>query len=123
MRIWSSIGGWLKPAARGKWLVIGLVAALPLGEAMSRDTGPSPDQEMLEFLGSWQTPDGEWVDPFHLEDLPLPESERNRASEQSSDRTIGDGGRRDRSPREQGLGSDSTADPRRRGQPERRGNE
>jgi len=122
MKIWISIGGWLTPAARGKWLVLGLVAALPLGEAVSRETDPLPDQEMLEFLGSWQTQDGEWVDPFHLDDFPLLDSGTNWASAPSSDRTIKDGGRSDRSLREQGLGSGSKGDPRRR-RPERRGHE
>ena len=42
---------------------------------------PGPDQppslELLEFLGEWQTDDGEWIDPAGLEHLDLPTEEEN----------------------------------------------
>ncbi|MFQ5992237.1 MAG: hypothetical protein ACE5NA_07340 [Nitrospiraceae bacterium] len=28
--------------------------------------------DMLEFLGTWETSDGEWVDPFELEESMTP---------------------------------------------------
>jgi hypothetical protein len=31
--------------------------------------------EMIEFLGAWETDDGEWVDPLLLEDIPIPDQE------------------------------------------------
>lgn len=34
--------------------------------AAPRDPEPSPDADLLEFLGSWQTGDDRWVDPFHV---------------------------------------------------------
>jgi hypothetical protein len=37
-------------------------------DAAPRDTGPGPDTDFLEFLGSWQTDDHKWIDPFHEDD-------------------------------------------------------
>jgi hypothetical protein len=34
-----------------------------------------PSMEMIEFLGAWETDDGEWVDPLLLEDIPIPDQE------------------------------------------------
>jgi len=36
-------------------------------EAASDDNNPS--MELLEFLGEWQTKDGEWVDPMRFLDV------------------------------------------------------
>jgi len=53
-------------------LLVGVVAAAP------SDSETSPDMEFLEFLGSWQTRDGHWVDPLQVDDLlPPGELERN----------------------------------------------
>jgi hypothetical protein len=32
-----------------------------------------PTPELLEFLGSWETADGEFVDPLDLDEMPAPE--------------------------------------------------
>ncbi len=46
-----------------------LLAAIPAGagerSAKSRPGG-EPSLELLEFLGTWETPDGQWVDPLSL---------------------------------------------------------
>lgn len=55
---------------RGSWLVIGGLLIAQVAFASPRDVAPSPDMEFLEFLGSWQTRDGKWVDPLHVEDIP-----------------------------------------------------
>lgn len=34
-----------------------------------------PSMELLEFLGAWETDDGEWVDPAILDDTGLPNQE------------------------------------------------
>jgi hypothetical protein len=31
-----------------------------------------PGEELLEFIGSWETEDGQWIDPAELETLDLP---------------------------------------------------
>jgi len=49
------------------WLVVG---AVTVASAVSHDIEPSPDADFLEFLGSWQTEDGRWMDPFNMKDFP-----------------------------------------------------
>lgn len=36
-----------------------------------------PSLELLEFLGEWETADGEWIDPEELDDLPLTDQEQS----------------------------------------------
>ncbi|MFQ5451165.1 MAG: hypothetical protein ACE5E9_11090 [Nitrospinaceae bacterium] len=33
----------------------------------------APSLEMLEFLGQWETGDGDWIDPAELETMKIPE--------------------------------------------------
>lgn len=40
-----------------------LAAAIAFAEPDSAEPALEPDLELLEFLGSWETDDGEWVDP------------------------------------------------------------
>ena len=52
------------------WLLLA-VSASP--QAPNPDTGQSPEanqpsMELLEFLGSFETIDGEWIDPMSLEE-------------------------------------------------------
>ncbi|MGK0179608.1 MAG: hypothetical protein ACI8PD_001409 [Nitrospinales bacterium] len=35
----------------------------------------SPSLDFLEFLGEWETEDGEWIAPDDLENMPLNENE------------------------------------------------
>ena len=49
-------------------------ASAVFSEAEDTDSG-APSMELLEFLGSWETDDGEWVDPDLLEDTLLPDQE------------------------------------------------
>jgi hypothetical protein len=34
-----------------------------------------PSMELLEFLGEWETEDGDWIDPVLLDEIPLPDRE------------------------------------------------
>jgi len=43
-------------------------------EDIENDTS-MPSMELLEFLGGWETDDGEWVDPALLNDTALPDQE------------------------------------------------
>ena len=45
------------------WLITPLTA-LSLPAIVKADEPPSP--ELLEFLGNWETSDGEWQDPLEL---------------------------------------------------------
>ncbi|MCI0508001.1 MAG: hypothetical protein L0Z73_18095 [Gammaproteobacteria bacterium] len=38
-------------------------------DANAADDDASPSMELLEFLGEWQTKDGEWVDPMRFLDV------------------------------------------------------
>lgn len=40
-----------------------------------------PTLEMLEFLGEWETEDGQWIDPEELEQMPLPDSKKKNEDE------------------------------------------
>ena len=67
---WNSTTGWLSAIGWGSRLVLGGLLIAQVVTASPRDPEPSPDMEFLEFLGSWQTHDGKWVDPLHVEDIP-----------------------------------------------------
>ena len=42
-------------------------------QAKDAQTLSNQDLEFLEFLGSWETEDGEWVNPLELIDQPMDE--------------------------------------------------
>jgi len=48
-------------------LMLAVIAYLPvLGQAADE---PAPTTDFIEFLGEWQTTDGQWVDPNTLDDV------------------------------------------------------
>ena len=48
-----------------EWLV--LCSLLGVGSARAAtDDGQAPSAEMLEFLGTWETEAGQWIDPAQL---------------------------------------------------------
>ncbi len=54
------------------------------------DSPPSgPDLEFLEFLGSWETEDGQWINPLDLMDQSFPEVEGMPTQNDPSDRNRG----------------------------------
>jgi len=56
-------------------MVLGTMGLLiQLAEAAPRDADPPPDPDFLEFLGSWRTGDGKWVDPFQEDGAPKVET-------------------------------------------------
>ncbi|MGQ0811287.1 MAG: hypothetical protein ACT4OO_08690 [Nitrospiraceae bacterium] len=62
------MAGWLRRQAQGNCLGLGLVVASQLVDAAPKDVAPPPDGDFLEFLGTWETGDGKWIDPFQVED-------------------------------------------------------
>ncbi len=51
----------------------------------AEEKAPAPQQpsmELLEFLGEWQTDDGEWVDPTALERMVIPEQEQRGSDDE-----------------------------------------
>ncbi len=54
------------------------------------DSPPSgPDLEFLEFLGSWETEDGQWVNPLDLMDQSFSDVEGMPTQNNPSDRNRG----------------------------------
>lgn len=52
--------------SRVSWLLILVVLVAFRAEAAPQDSGPPPDADFLEFIGSWHTGDDRWVDPFRI---------------------------------------------------------
>ena len=38
-------------------------------ESNAASGGDNPSMELLEFLGEWQTKDGDWIDPMRFLDI------------------------------------------------------
>lgn len=74
--------GWPAMIRRVSWALSVLLWVVPPASAAPRDVAPAPDADFLEFLGSWQTGDDRWVDPFHAADL----SEKEPADPQKDSR-------------------------------------
>ncbi|RMH08451.1 MAG: hypothetical protein D6704_02995 [Nitrospirae bacterium] len=53
-----------------------LLGCLIPGDAKSTDPAESASLELLEFLGSWETPEGQWIDPLELMEPRVSSSER-----------------------------------------------
>lgn len=52
-----------KPRASHAVLLLLMMTTLPV----TAGEDSAPDMALLEFLGEWETPDGEWIDPVELE--------------------------------------------------------
>ena len=52
-----------------KWLVLGvMMSSVTPVQAKDAQSLSNQDLEFLEFLGSWETEDGEWVNPLDFMD-------------------------------------------------------
>ncbi len=75
--------GWILGLSAAVTLSVVAAGAVPQGEVAPVD----PD--FLEFLGSWETGDDRWVDPFREDDLPewdLQERTRETVPKDARDR-------------------------------------
>lgn len=55
-------------------IVWGWLAAPAWAQQPETDAGKEeelPSMELLEFLGEWETEDGEWIDPEELDEIAL----------------------------------------------------
>jgi hypothetical protein len=66
-----------------RWSLL-LLASLPLGVSVASDAVETPGLELLEFLGSWETNDGEFLDPIELLDELEAEPQKVKAEEQKN---------------------------------------
>lgn len=75
-------------SGRASWFHMIILCGLLSSPAMAQETaigktsGPpaevdteTPSMELLEFLGDWETADGEWIDPEEMEQIELQEPE------------------------------------------------
>lgn len=67
------------------WALLWVAAG---AQAASEEVAPAPEADFLEFLGSWQTGDNRWVDPFRAADL----SEVQAGAPQKPGRSTDDNG-------------------------------
>ncbi len=70
-RLWSTV------------LLLGLLNSPALAqepgqvrESASKENTEMPSLELLEFLGDWETDDGEWIDPEELEQIAIADQEQ-----------------------------------------------
>jgi hypothetical protein len=62
----SSTSGWTDRNVRAKSAVIAAsLYVLPL-VATAGDPADTPDIQLLEFLGEWETSQGKWIDPMDI---------------------------------------------------------
>lgn len=69
-------------------LLLGLLSAPAMAQDpdQARKSAPqekteAPSLEFLEFLGDWETDDGEWIDPEELEQITLTDQEQEYEDE------------------------------------------
>ena len=60
------MSGWINMPVNKALLALTLCVFSVHAKAL--DEEPEPDMALLEFLGEWETDDGEWLDPTSLED-------------------------------------------------------
>ncbi len=82
-------------------MMVAVIFVAQVVEASPRDSAPPPEAEFLEFLGSWDTEDDRWVDPFYVGEVPTLETVEHDAASQRSQ----SGGQRQKQPSEQTLES------------------
>ena len=51
-------------------------------QALPPEEAERPSLEFLEFLGDWETDDGEWIDPEELEQIAITDQEQGYEDEQ-----------------------------------------
>ena len=80
MRSWIFINGWWKNKTvwvnETRW--IAALFLFGVSAIAYAETDETPSMEFLEFLGEFQTEDGEWVDPLDLLDMEQSESLRKQ---------------------------------------------
>ncbi len=62
--------GWQRLKVRVKWWMILVFFFWPIMPLMAEEKNEmtSSDMALIEFLGTWETKEGEWVDPLLFDD-------------------------------------------------------
>jgi hypothetical protein len=50
-------------------VIMGLLLVIAMAEPEPEESASLPDIELLEFLGSWETASGDWIDPTVFADV------------------------------------------------------
>lgn len=66
-------------------MMVAVMLVAQVVEAAPRDSGPPPEADFLEFLGSWHTEDDRWVDPFYVGEVPALETVEHDSAPQRSE--------------------------------------
>jgi len=74
---------------RAKQLVVCVVALLLVGDVSSRAKPAPSSVEMLEFLGTYETADGEAVDPLEVAGSAAPEKVSAKSGSEEADTNKG----------------------------------
>ena len=63
---------------KGRLFLVAMVVLMNMSAFIARGAEQDPPSiELLEFLGEWETQDGNWVDPTEFKDVVLPIEEQN----------------------------------------------
>ncbi len=78
MRTWNSTAGWRKNSRAAALAAAGGLVLLLAAGAAGKEKTDSPDMEMLEFLGTFETAGGNAIDPMLLKEAPKPGKVREK---------------------------------------------
>jgi len=62
------MSGWKNMNCRHNLVFLMMISLSPVTHSEPEIHGEAPALELLEFLGEWETDEGEWIDPAELED-------------------------------------------------------
>ena len=86
MKIWTFTNGWKRHKPMAEFLIMFftlLILSLFSISVYADDKVDQPSPELLEFLGEWETKDGEWFNPMWI--LKNLSSEADKKKEQDDE--------------------------------------
>mgnify|MGYP000128961095 FL=1 len=62
------MNGWMSMNYRHSLILLLMIQFSSILQATSEQDNGAPSLDLLEFLGEWESSDGEWLDPAEFED-------------------------------------------------------
>jgi hypothetical protein len=62
------MNGWMSMNYRHSLILLLMIQFSSILQAVSEQDNGAPSLDLLEFLGEWESSDGEWLDPAEFED-------------------------------------------------------